>query len=93
MTSETRTTIQLSDIRAVEFECNHCHHRLVRPLGVWQSQWEQCPECGSLWSHYRSMMDFLARFASQAAKSSEIDKQGKEAPFTVRLEIATEKKP
>ena len=30
---------------------------------------------------------FPRKFAAQAAKSSEIDKQGKEAPFTVRLEI------
>jgi predicted RNA-binding Zn-ribbon protein involved in translation (DUF1610 family) len=93
MTSETRTTIQLSDIKAVEFECTNCHHRLVRPIGVWQSQWDQCPDCGSIWTHYRATMDFLARFSSQVSKTAVIDTQTNETPFIVRFEINTDKKP
>lgn len=93
MTSETRTTIQLSDIKAVEFECTNCHHRLVRPLGVWQSRWDSCPECGSNWTHYRATMDFLTKLSAQVVKTAEIDTQGNEAPFIVRFEVSTDKKP
>jgi predicted RNA-binding Zn-ribbon protein involved in translation (DUF1610 family) len=91
MTSETRTTIQLSDLKAIEFECTNCHHRLVRPLGAWKSYWDSCPECGNNWIHYKATMDFLGAFASQAAKISAIDTQGDKAPFVVRFEIAQPK--
>lgn len=32
MTTETRTTIELKDILAVEFECPKCHSRVTRPV-------------------------------------------------------------
>lgn len=32
MTTETRTTIELKDILAVELTCNKCHSKIVRPL-------------------------------------------------------------
>jgi hypothetical protein len=34
MTVETKTTIQLSDILTVEFECAHCHSVTAWPLMV-----------------------------------------------------------
>ena len=34
MTIETKTTIQLSDVKAVEFECRNCHRIYVYPLEV-----------------------------------------------------------
>jgi DNA replicative helicase MCM subunit Mcm2 (Cdc46/Mcm family) len=86
MTSESRMTIQLSDLKAIEFECTNCHHRLVRPIGVWQSNWDSCPDCGSIWSHYRHTMNFLAQFSSQVAKTKEIDNQN-DSPYIVRFEI------
>ena len=87
MTSETRTTIQLSDIKAVEFECSSCHHRIVRPVGAWQSYLSECPECGSNWSAYRVAMNFLTQMASQIVSVSRIDGAA-ESPFIVRFELA-----
>jgi len=37
-------------------------------------------------------MDFLAKTASQLSKTSALDTQA-DAPFIIRFEIATEKKP
>jgi hypothetical protein len=34
MTVETKTTIQLSDIKAVEFECKNCHRVVSWPIQV-----------------------------------------------------------
>ena len=93
MTSEVRTTIQLSDIRTVEFECLHCHSRIVRPVGGTQPLMLGCPECGDNWAHYRGDMEVLTRLASQLAKLSGIDDPKNEAPFIVRFEISTDKKP
>ena len=36
MTTEIRTTIQLSDVKAIEFECHACRCRIVRPVGGMQ---------------------------------------------------------
>jgi len=88
MTCETRTTIQLSDIEAIEFECVKCHARAVRPVGVWQFPLAACPECGENWIHYRGTMDVLRSMASQIAKYAEIDVLKNGAPFVVRFEVA-----
>lgn len=87
MSTEMRTTIQLSDLKAVEIECVKCHSRIVRPVGVWLSRLDCCPDCGVSWIHYRGTMDFLANTASQVAKIAEIDKPEFNAPFVVRFEI------
>ena len=92
MTSETRTTIQMSDIRGVEFECTQCHAKIVRPITTWNSPLVCCPDCGVPWNHFRGTMDFLAKTTSQLSKTSALDTQA-DAPFIVRFEIATEKKP
>ena len=93
MTSEIRTTIQLSDLKSVEFECTQCHARIVRPVGAWHTPLLCCPECGVAWNHYRGTMDFLANMSSQVAKISSIDTPANESPFIVRFEINTDKKP
>jgi hypothetical protein len=93
MTSETRTTIQLSDFRAVEIECVACHYRIVRPIGPWNSFLFSCPECGANWAHFRGSMEFLTQMASQIAKVSQIDSPDNQTPFIVRFEINTDKKP
>jgi hypothetical protein len=91
MTSEIRTTIQLSDIKAVEFECQQCHCRIVRPMGGTQPLVLGCPECGTTWAQYRGNMEILVRMFSQLPKVSAFDSEP-EAPFIVRLEINTDKK-
>lgn len=32
MTAEIRTTVYLTELKSVEFECNDCHSRVVVPL-------------------------------------------------------------
>ena len=92
MTSEVRTTIQLSDFKAVEFECRQCHCRIVRPMGGVQPLLPNCPECGISWAQSRAVMEFLAKMVSQVPMASAIDKQT-DSPFIVRFEIDTDKKP
>ena len=45
MTVETKTTIQLSDICSVEFECKNCHSVSSWPLGIAKSPPVKC-HCG-----------------------------------------------
>ncbi len=91
MTSETRTTIQLSDFKAIEFECVLCHSRIVRPIGAWLSPLLACPDCGATWEHFKETIRFLAQTISQMAKTSAIDEPETESPFIVRFEIAQPK--
>ena len=93
MTSETRTTIQLSDFKGVEFECVQCHVRIVRPLGVWNFPLDSCLECGAVWTHYKGTMNVLRAISSEIAKIAAIDKPDNESPFIVRFEINSDKKP
>lgn len=88
MTTETRTTIQLSDLKGIEFECVKCHARAMRPVGVWQFPLAVCPECGASWTHYNGTMNVLKNIASQVAKYAEIDDPKNDAPFIVRFELA-----
>lgn len=90
MTTETRTTIQLSDFKAIEFECRECHCRTVRPMGGTQPLLLVCPDCGVTWEHVRGTMEFLSKFVSQVPKAAVIDG---EAPVIVRFEINTDRKP
>ncbi len=92
MTSGVRTTIQLSDILTIEFECKACHCRFSRPTGGRQQLLIVCPECETTWAHYRGSMEMLTKMASQIAKLAEIDRPENEAPFIVRFEIAQPRK-
>lgn len=92
MTRETRTTVQLSDFKAVEFECVQCHARIVRPMGVWHFSLDECPECGTDWTHYNKTMAVLMNISSYIAKIAEIDEPAKQSPFIVRFEIASQER-
>ena len=48
MTVETRTTIELGDINAVEFECKNCRTKTVRQLDKLQVP-TSCDNCGDRW--------------------------------------------
>lgn len=47
MTIETKTTIQLSDIKAVEFECKNCHRVVSWPLDTARNPPFSCECAGS----------------------------------------------
>jgi hypothetical protein len=64
MTSETRITIAPSDFKAIEIECGECHHRILRPMGVWKTVLDACPDCGCNWSQFATTMKYLANMAT-----------------------------
>jgi ribosomal protein L37AE/L43A len=45
MTRELRTTIEPTDIRAIEYECSHCHSRHAVPIEKFDRVLLQCPNC------------------------------------------------
>ena len=47
MTVETRTTIELGDVKAVEFECSNCHVKMVLPLDKFKQPFVNCRACNS----------------------------------------------
>jgi hypothetical protein len=49
MTSETRVTIELQDIKAIELECQKCHSRNVRPVEACFGSVTKCANCNELW--------------------------------------------
>lgn len=90
MTSETRTTIEPNDFKAIELECGECHHRIVRPMGIWKTVLDACPDCGSNWSQFGGTMKYLANMASQLPKLSPSQTEDK-WPFMIRFEVSTGK--
>jgi hypothetical protein len=88
MTIETRTTIQLKDIKGIEFECEECHGKIVFAIDNFKNPPVVCSCCrdGKQWLIPESQ-DFLDLkqlghiiqwFSSKAPER-----------FTMRLEIAT----
>jgi predicted RNA-binding Zn-ribbon protein involved in translation (DUF1610 family) len=49
MTVETRTTIEPSDINAVEFECRGCGAKTIRKLDRKLQMPARCGNCGDEW--------------------------------------------
>jgi hypothetical protein len=47
MTVETRTTIELGDVKAVEFECSNCHVKTIVPLNKFKQPPISCRGCNS----------------------------------------------
>jgi hypothetical protein len=83
MTRETRTTIDVSDIVAIEFECSKCHSQTIRYLGNWHKTPIGCGSCDEQWMLPHSN-DFknLELFVSMICGIT-----GKAMPFRLRLEI------
>src|SRR5579864_7613061 len=85
MAVETKTTIQLSDIVSVEFECQKCHSITTWPLAVAKQPQMSCACSSTRWmSHgdemFRGISDLLALVKRMGRAS------GKE-PFIMRFGI------
>ncbi len=72
MMAETRTSIQLSDIQTVEFECKKCRTVTAWPLGLQRPPLVQCASCDAgQWMHYggemfvalSKLLDSMRRFS------------------------------
>jgi DNA replicative helicase MCM subunit Mcm2 (Cdc46/Mcm family) len=45
MTIETNTTIELGDIKTIEFECRKCHTKIVYPIESYSHPPTRCSAC------------------------------------------------
>ena len=88
MTIETRGTIELADVLAVEYECANqsCRARVIRPLersgGIAVPR--ACGNCGSSWftdpsQEAQELKDFLETIARY---------KGAKLPFVLRFEVS-----
>ncbi len=85
MTIETRGTIELKDIAAVEYECSKCHAKTIRPLKQETSNVPGiCANCQQIWftdgrqetAEFRQFLWLLERY-----KSSPL-------PFILKFEVS-----
>lgn len=85
MTVETRTTIELKDVEAVEFGCSKCGNRIIRQLTETPRVPMACDNCGEAWfsgtgPENGQLGDFLRR----------LHRYGKDdSPCILRLHIKT----
>ena len=87
MTIETRTTIQIPDIKSIEFECNKCHTKTAYTVDQYKFPLTRCTTCddseqwliagGTEWEDLKRLGDVVRRFSKPNGK------------FSVRLEITT----
>jgi hypothetical protein len=84
MTVETRTTIEPTDVTAIELECVECHHRIVRNLRNWRNDPAKCDNCGNAWNVGDAMKQ-LQELCSRIRYFSEMTTGH---PFVIRFEIA-----
>ena len=76
MTIETRTTMELKDIKAIEFECATCHTKLVYPIGKFTHPLMTCnvcqppktlvPERGKELEDIKQLVYLVQRFSGEA---------------------------
>jgi hypothetical protein len=85
MTIETRTTVQLSDIKAIEFECAKCHAKSIFQIGKFDNPPLNCGACGGEpWfvantpdrSDIAKLAQIITRFSGQPSSG-----------FAMRLEV------
>jgi hypothetical protein len=87
MTKEERTTIEPSDIKAIELECLNCHGRQTILLDSWVGNNEKCANCSTVWPmQYAVAYQSLRQLVSSISETAEI-KGNKEIPFAIRLEL------
>jgi Zn finger protein HypA/HybF involved in hydrogenase expression len=87
MTRETRTTIEPSDVIAVEFECRECGARIVVNLENFDKSPVFCPRCEKQWVIYNS--DAHARLQSFLHRMKDYSKV-KDEPYILRFEIKSD---
>jgi hypothetical protein len=88
MVSETRTTIEPSDIAAIEIECRTCHTLQVRRISAWRGNVLGCTNCNQMWmtpgSGDGKALDLLVHSLSALAALNESEQK---QPYKVRLEV------
>ena len=87
MVSHARTTIDLTDIKSIEIECDSCHTKLLLDLQQVKSMPTRCPNenCKKQWliDGSQNVADWSELFTLMRKFST-----AKSEPFTLRLEIS-----
>lgn len=87
MTTETRTTIEPSDITAIEFECRKCHTRTIRLFNNWLQGPSECSNCGEQWMLPTSVdLENVKQLVALIRGFANGEKNGR--PFKLRLELS-----
>lgn len=84
MTIETRSTIELADIIAIEFECRDCRAKVVRKIDGFKNVPGFCGNCEKQWlidgsQAHDNLYRFLVRLQELSKASGE--------PFLLRFEV------
>lgn len=86
MTSEVRTTIEASDVIAIEIQCKECGSRSSNSLTKWRASLTGCGNCGANWGHLDNefkelyyLVGMLRKFGGEHAKNA--------LPFVLRFEV------
>jgi hypothetical protein len=83
---KTRTTIEVSDIKAIEIECQNCRARYSRPVDRWQSDLVSCSVCHSHLMELNSdNSTLLVQLAGALATLT--NAAGASRPYKIRLEM------
>ena len=86
MTKETRITIEVQDIKAIEIECEGCNARQVRPVSSWQPNLVSCSVCNSpLMMPNSDDSRLLTNLAAVLAALT--GSAGATRPYKIRLEV------
>jgi len=92
MTFETRATIQICDILAIEYECPKCRAKSVRPIvdpsnreGRSNAIPRACGNCNALWIPENSQVEQDLRELLNSI--GEFRSEGERLPFAMRFEI------
>jgi|ERR1017187_7214904 transcription elongation factor Elf1 len=86
MTVETRHTIELQDILAIEYECSHCGAKTIRTLNEKHAIPAMCGNCSAMWivdgsQEHRDLNMFVNTLRS-------FPKSSVNAHLRVKLEVA-----
>jgi DNA-directed RNA polymerase subunit RPC12/RpoP len=90
MTSETRTVIEATDIKALELECVKCGFRTVWPLSQWNGRYVKCATCGESWPVSQNA---AYEALNQAVVSLSVVAKAEKAaiPFKIHFELVERK--
>lgn len=82
MTIETKATIQLGDVKSIEFECKNCHCLMTWPIETARQPPSECCGCGVQFMNasdgsFRRLMELLSMIKDFSAAKS--------LPFALRL--------
>jgi hypothetical protein len=91
VTVEDRYVIDLSELRAVRFDCKHCGTSISFKVSEWHRVPEDCPSCRTSWHHgegtdeYRTLF-MLAKGLRDGIAMMEAQ-PSRPIPFTMRFEM------